>query len=115
MKKLKGRIRKGKSVPFISTRPNLRDDLWWVYNSFMLLSNKRRIGFGAEPIVFSEIVSWLDEYTVTSRATREYLIKLISAMDAAYIEFDQEQVKSRAGTKDGNRGTNKNSRTRNRR
>ena len=49
---------------------------------------------GMLPIVFSEIVKWLDEYQIYSPDSRDKLIYFVQAMDESFLEHARKMSKA---------------------
>lgn len=50
------------------------------------------MGGGVPPIIFSEIVCWLNEYKVTQEDLRDRLILFVQVIDSVFIETTAARI-----------------------
>jgi hypothetical protein len=86
------RDNRGESTPCIArNRPRLRADLVWVYDGFCELSSRRAAGFSYQALALSEIVEWLNFSGIDHKPSRRLFMKMIIAMDQAWLEYYAEK------------------------
>ena len=71
----------------LKNKPEFKPGLAWYYELFELLNTSRAIGFsGAGAIPFSEMKACFDLLEITDLDERECSIKMIRALDSAYLQ-----------------------------
>ena len=76
----------GRTEGALDSRPEVPDDLVWVWNAFWTLSGSRSAGFGLNPIPISEILAYCDLLGHDSLENRYMLLRIVKLLDAHYLE-----------------------------
>ncbi len=84
----------GNEVKALDERPQLYDDLQWIYRSFFQLSRLQGMSPGA--ISTSEIVAYLDLHGETDLQERAEFFRFIKVMDRAWLKYQASQQKPKA-------------------
>jgi hypothetical protein len=75
----------GLPTPALEKRPELTSDIQEYIYAFNILSSRRSVGFGPNPIMLTEIFSYYDKFQVPYPL--ELFVRLIIEMDTAYLEW----------------------------
>jgi hypothetical protein len=78
------RVEAGKPTPAWDNRPELYEDLYDVWSSFLKLHYQRGIGYEQEPISISDIRSWLEIYSIKDPDMKIKYFELITALDSSW-------------------------------
>lgn len=89
---LEKRRRKKKPTPAIDNKPELYEDLWFVWHAFNSLNAMRRVGFGPSPIVVSDVHAWLEIHLVPY-TERPCMFNMITALDRIWMDHYQAKQK----------------------
>jgi hypothetical protein len=78
--------------------------LYWF--AWRQLSHGRVSGYGVSGITFSEMRSWMDEYSITHRGERDLFISVITELDRHFLESVSDRLKRKSDPKGGKVGKN---------
>lgn len=82
----------GTHVPALDSKPNLFDDLIWIWDAFCTLSGCRSFGMnGPHAISFSEIQAMSNELEIKGE-TRTRFFNRMTFLDRIFIEHCQKQT-----------------------
>ena len=70
-------------LPFMQSKPILTETVAYYLNAFYILSSFRSLGMGVEKIKLSEVVTYMDEYTVPNRND---FITIITEVDTHVVK-----------------------------
>ena len=87
----------GNKVKALDERPELYEDLRWIYVSFFQLDRPQGMSLTGIPTV--EILSYLDLHGVTNMEERTEFFRFIKAMDRAWIHHQASQQKAKSKDK----------------
>lgn len=94
------RLEKGKRVQALEEKPELFEDLKWIYDGFNDLNWQRRTVVNAvSPISISEVVHWLDLNQVDDRDDRRFFSKMVFKLDRNWRDHAQAVIKAKTGSK----------------
>jgi len=95
---------KGLPTPALDRRPELREDLLYVWSVFFKLSALREYNqAGPQRIALIEFTAWCDLNEVISSDLRQYLHAMIAAMDSAYVKVFHDKAEKRRSATRGRR------------
>lgn len=84
----------GVDVPALRKKPKLTYIQSLYLFAFNQISGSRQYTFsGSAEIPYSEQILWLNENDVTDKDDRDTYLKMIQALDSAYIEFQHKKNK----------------------
>lgn len=94
------RLERGKRVQALEEKPDLYEDLKWIYDGFNELNWQRRTVVNAvSSISVSEIVHWLDLNQVDDRDDRMLFSRMVFKLDRVWKDHAQTVIKTKLGTK----------------
>ena len=100
MRFLQRRKAKGRPVPALDRQPTLcfgAEEVWGIFN--VLSRTRMSSGYGPQPIQLRELLACCDLFGVQSTAERRDLVRLIQALDAAYLEHEIKRLKAQSSKK----------------
>lgn len=92
----------GRVVRCLDEQPELYPDLICYWTAFRELNMTRRVGWQAEPISFTDVLSWLLLNEVEQDEWLEYK-RWISLLDGIWMAWARNQAKEEAKKKRGRR------------
>lgn len=92
---MEDRVANGLPSPALENRPKLSGHLFFYYESFNELASRRQYGMGANPIMVSEIESYI---RIFPWHDPELFYKYVSRLDNAYLKERnrQDELKSKS-------------------
>jgi hypothetical protein len=81
----------GKPVPALSRKPDIPEDMEWIWEAYWVLHRSRDIGFGPGFIKLSEIAAYLEIFPTRNPA---FFVTCIQELDRVYLE-DYNKKKSK--------------------
>ncbi len=75
----------GHIIPELVNRPELFPDAIPYFSAFSELTTSRQSGFAVGHILYSEIISYLNEHQIFNTEDREEYIKWIQFIDGLYV------------------------------
>ena len=91
------RVEDGLRLPFLEMHEpkDFANYLLFYWNAWMELNPSRTRSMGGPSgIPFAAICTWMDERSVLSRDERDRVIRLVQRMDAYYMNWISERMKS---------------------
>ena len=74
------------NYPILRSKPDIWNDLVWVWEAYAFLSSARQIGFsGPQPLTLSEMLAYADYRGINAVDEREELLVLVQHLDRVFM------------------------------
>ena len=93
---LQKRQDQGKPTKSLDEQPLLWERSLPYWNAFATLSLRRPAGTGLSGIPTSEMIAWLDLHEVVETEDRQFYVRVISAMDAVWLEASAKRLERKS-------------------
>jgi len=78
----------------LDSRPHLFQDVAYVYEAFFIISSGRQYNeAGPQPLLLTEIFSYLNDKGITDREERDEVLHYLRVLDAKYLDLSHQKIK----------------------